>query len=88
MGCLLIPAHNFVIFVFDLLWNNTMKKRNNWLLIILAFLLGILVCHLFYYSNSYLSDRRLQSEIESLKEKQSETQQELDKIDSLLNQIP
>ena len=63
------------------------KRRAALVWIILAFLAGVLVCHLFYYSTSSYSERKIRKEIERLKEEYSRTQQEIEKIDSVLNQL-
>lgn len=63
------------------------KKRTALVWIIMAFLIGVIACHLFYYSSSYLSEERIKEEIERLKEESGKTRQELDKIDSLLNKM-
>jgi hypothetical protein len=64
-----------------------MKKGRLILIVFLAFLIGVIACHLFYYSNSYLNETKLQEEVERLKNESYETRLELDKIDSLLNEI-
>lgn len=64
-----------------------MSKRRILAWVILAFLLGVLACHFFYYSTSYFTERKMQSEIDRLKYENAKTQQDLDKIDSLLIQI-
>lgn len=65
-----------------------MKKRTAIVIGIIAFLAGVLACHLYYYTTSYLVERKIQKEIEVLKKEYKQTQQKLDQIDSLLNQMP
>ena len=63
-------------------------KYQIWIWAILAFLLGIVVCHLFYYRHSYLKDDHIGRELDKLRKENLQTQKELDKVDSLLNLFP
>ncbi|MBN1950512.1 MAG: hypothetical protein JW801_04870 [Bacteroidales bacterium] len=66
-----------------------MNNRNNtWIWLILAFVLGVLACHLFYYRGSSRLDAKIVHELEILKKENQKTQWELDKVDSLLNLLP
>ena len=64
-----------------------MKKNRFYIWLIVAFLAGVLACHFFYYSASYIADRRISHQIDSLKLEYERTRNELDQIDSLLNNI-
>jgi cell division protein FtsB len=62
-----------------------MKSRKLIIIVVTSFLLGVIACHLYYYSNSYFTEKKLKKEIERLKKESSDTRQELERIDSILN---